>query len=206
MTDRPLDLRPHEVRAALDGRLSLIVRPLEPQPWNPERESDPDFEGWKSHEVFQNQCRRGMMSHVFGIGTTLWGREAWRFHSIANLCKPSIMQATDGRQYEADGEREGDLSSNGGFIPGRLRPSITMPRWASRLTLTVSDVDVKRVQEIRGEECLLYGFYPTTVDLFGHKAFRKFWNATHGPDAWDRNPWCAFYSVTVHPTNIDMEG
>ena len=205
MTDRPLDLRPHEVRAALDGRLSLIVRPLKPQPWNPERESDPDFEGWKSHEVFQNQCRRGMMPHVFGIGTTLWCREAWRFHSIANLCKPSIMQATDGRQYEADGKRTGDLSSNGGFIPGRLRSSIAMPRWASRLTLTVSDMDVKRVQEVRRGDAMESGCpFPNLAGGPDPRHwFRNRWLTAHGSDAWDRNLWCAFYSVTI---NIDMEG
>ncbi|NNW55472.1 MULTISPECIES: hypothetical protein [unclassified Roseobacter] len=245
MTDHPLDLRPHEVRASLDGRLSLIVRPLKPQPWNPERESDPDFEGWKSHEVFQNQCRRGMMSHVFGIGTTLWCREAWRVGAWHYNNATVALDYVDGprkewlevddidqfhrllNQSHENMRRAGVSLSDLGYRETLWRPSITLPRWASRLTLTVKGVDVKRVQEIGEKEAVEAGVtlcphrrpdyrveLPTpnylgadAVDANkARSCFKSLWNAAHGPDAWDRNPWCAFYSVTIHPTNIDMEG
>ena len=90
------------------------------------------------------------------------------------------------------------------------RYPIHMPRWASRLTLTVTDVRVQRVQEISEDDARSEGFGSliTTVDKLGpsitaRDGFREIWNSIHGPGAWDANPWVAAISFTVHRCNID---
>lgn len=60
-----------------------------------------------------------------------------------------------------DGEQEGDGIK--GFVT-KLRPSMHMPRWASRLTLTVTDVRVERVQAIREADAKAEGLYKSLPD------------------------------------------
>jgi len=105
----------------------------------------------------------------------------------------------------------------------RLRPSIHMPRWASRLTLTVTDVRVQRLQDISEADAVAEGierlrsgrgFYDPTTSKgnvrLGHycenvtDAFELLWNSLHGKDAWDSNPWLVAYSFDVRRGNIDQ--
>jgi hypothetical protein len=99
---------------------------------------------------------------------------------------------------------------------GPWRSPIFMPRKLSRLTLTVTDVRVQRVQEITLGDCWAEGC-STGRDLCGaqsipqgailpFKEFRTLWNSLHGPEAWDANPWVAAYTFTVHRCNIDQMG
>lgn len=108
-----------------------------------------------------------------------------------------------------------------------------MPRWASRLTLTVEGVKVERLQEISEEDAIAEGIarenvivdtkcyggvhHEITADRYwsgaagdpdegyedGCEAFAALWRSIHGPDAWDANPWVAAISFTVHKCNID---
>ena len=117
---------------------------------------------------------------------------------------------------------------------GKPAPSIHMPRWASRLTLVVTDVRVQRLQDIGEDDakdeglcCLskdggrVYkwgipdkdGFpgkdddgWPWQMWCVGHRpAFAGLWNSFHGPDAWAANPWVAAISFDVIRANIDAE-
>jgi hypothetical protein len=128
-------------------------------------------------------------------------------------------------QSRADAKKAGsplrdsyyEYSWSPGDSPCRWRPSIFMPRWASRLTLTVTDVRVQRLQDISEADAVAegiqplnsgFGYYDPTgsqgaaftwaADAFGH-----LWNSLHGPDAWDKNPWVAAYTFTVQHGNID---
>ncbi len=105
----------------------------------------------------------------------------------------------------------------------RLRPSIHMPRWASRITLTVTDVRVQRLQDISEEDAIAEGCRPffdeddphickgpngTEHEMMPLKgsvdAFHKLWNSLHGKHAWDANPWVVAYSFDVQRGNIDQ--
>lgn len=104
----------------------------------------------------------------------------------------------------------------------RKRSPIHMPRWASRLTLTVTDVRVQRLQEISRDEAIAEGLqlesdnieqfwrwpkpHDARIYLSPIVAFRDLWNSIHGPDAWAANPWVAAYTFTVHRCNIDQMG
>jgi hypothetical protein len=97
-----------------------------------------------------------------------------------------------------------------------------MPRWASRLTLTVTDVRVQRLHDIseadaeaEGIERLKSGrgFYDPTASKaavrFGEwtstarQGFSRLWESIHGPSAWDANPWVVALTFTVEKRNID---
>jgi len=93
------------------------------------------------------------------------------------------------------------------------RPSIYMPRWASRLTLLVTDVRVQRLQDISEADAIAEGIIPTansqTIDCATERpsdGFRALWNSIHGPEAWDANPWVAAISFDVVRANIDEDG
>ena len=83
----------------------------------------------------------------------------------------------------------------------RWRPSIHMPRWASRLTLRVTDVRVERVQDITEDDIRAEGLDGSHQMTDGHGIgmgyfdgrawFRETWdviNAKRG-HGWDANPW-----------------
>ena len=157
----------------------------------------------------------------YGRGMRLWVREAHAFVP-ASAYRNSLFveQRTDtGDPDRAAIYREGFDRSTGGI---RWRPSIHMPRWASRLTLVVTDVRVQRVREIseadaqaegakagdwpdrpdcncNDDDCMACGQYPALHT----PAFRHIWNTIHGPDAWARNDWVAALTFTVHRCNID---
>ncbi|MGU3387220.1 hypothetical protein ACLBYG_22110 [Methylobacterium sp. D53M] len=99
----------------------------------------------------------------------------------------------------------------------RWRPSIHMPRWASRLTLLVTDVRVERLQDISEADAIDEG--ALTFDLPTHGAptergqpplgqapsqrFRHLWNSINGPEAWAANPWICAVSFRCIQQNID---
>jgi hypothetical protein len=84
------------------------------------------------------------------------------------------------------------------------RPSIHMPRWASRITLELTDVRVQRVQDIREDDAKAEGVDPLLVPPDGGSAphvegFRDLWdriNAKRG-FGWSANPWCWCLSFKV---------
>jgi len=90
----------------------------------------------------------------------------------------------------------------------KWRPSIFMPRTASRITLEVTGVRVERLQDISEVDCIAEGIerseeYPTLWkrgDLYGDQntvqitgfpklAYRSIWEAISGHESWHANPW-----------------
>ncbi|MDF1801701.1 hypothetical protein [Thalassovita sp.] len=131
--------------------------------------------------------------------------------------------------YAADGAThhlESDLDVGDWRFPkaaktGNVSP-LFMPRWASRLTLTVTDVRVQRLRDISEGDAIAEGCRPFfdednprpmrcpnggTMDMAPLKGplddFQRLWNSINGPDAWDAAPWVAAYTFTVHRCNID---
>ena len=150
------------------------------------------------------------------------------------------MDGADGVRYLADqswrrienthdaGERWSEMyhSGRGGKhgVGSTISPRF-MPRWASRLTLLVTEVRVQRLQGINEEDAKAEGLATVTKDgkfwkwgipdrdgLPGtddvgwpwvdwcrdpRDAYRKIWESLHGPGSWDANPWVAAISFEV---------
>ena len=75
-----------------------------------------------------------------------------------------------------------------------------MPRWASRITLEITDVRVERLQDISEADAVAEGCKPIRPELVqdglivrpGRSAveeFRLVWEQIHGGGSWEKNPW-----------------
>jgi hypothetical protein len=72
------------------------------------------------------------------------------------------------------------------------RPSIFMPRWASRILLEITEVRVQRVQEITEEDAVAEGIPPEKEPDDAPPAMRyaTLWDAINAKNSWASNPWC----------------
>lgn len=190
MTDRPIIFSAPMVNALLAGRKSQTRRVLKPLP---------------RRTIFFDAKAAGLdqfQEPPYAPGDRLYVREA--------IDKASDR---DGVFYRADYEAQhGDATGLG------WRPSIHMPRWASRLTLTVTEVRVQRLQEISAGDSIAEGVECETCTAMGQSAchgrgcfasidaYRTLWNSLHGPDAWDANPWVVALTFNVKRGNIDQIG
>lgn len=169
MMERPILFSAPMVRALLDGTKTQTRRVAKPK---------------RSIEPMTDECRYGQP------GDRLWVREAWREWSDAAW------------HYAADGlvlpkQRDRDLAA---FLAQRApltwesyrwRPSIHMPRAASRITLEVTDVRVERLHKISRGDAMAEGC-PFANLQDGESPVRWYeylWRAINGPDSWDANPW-----------------
>lgn len=140
------------------------------------------------------------------IGDKLWCRETWR--------AVELKDGTDGIRFAADhsfqriestalaAERWVVAYDNGRHFD-RWRPSIFMPRWASRITLDITNVRVERLQDISEEDAKAEGVepvvtlrkvYPSKLAAdVEHRSYREgfadLWRSINGAESWDANPW-----------------
>ena len=142
-----------------------------------------------------------MSSHAlpYAIGDRLWVREAWRSTPEWDAAPPHAIQPGY-TLYEADGPWRAHSY-------GKLRSSLFMPRWASRLTLIVTEVRVERLNDISVADAKAEGVEPICDHGVGNQhlhwiAFQQIWCGLHGPDAWLRNPWVCAVSFRPILANI----
>lgn len=198
MTDRPIIFSTPMVLALLAGRKSQTRRILKNQ------------DLWTQSEEIVKHFPRQQSGVPYSAGDRLWCRELWRTESRAyDDLPPSDMDADYPIVYEADA----DWSSN--KTVGRKRQAMHMPRWASRLTLIVSDVRVQRLQDISAEDAIaegleqhgrFYGYPDADWDdgaTDAREAYAALWAKIHGPASWVSNPWVCAISFRCIQGNID---
>ncbi|MBI6794663.1 hypothetical protein [Pseudomonas syringae] len=134
-------------------------------------------------------------------GDRLWVREAWQADAQVNAIAPRELSHGEPIQYPADGaSRQTGCSM---ITPGKTRPSIHMPRWASRILLEITDVRVERLQDISEDQAKAEGvrLYTDHAELgeWWHvdgietysadprKSFELLWTSVGGD--WNANPW-----------------
>lgn len=139
--------------------------------------------------VDQAQRIIASMFNPFGVqGDRLWVREAWRTVEEANSLPPRDLTAAHRIWMEADTPHQP------GF--GKLRPSMFMPRWASRINLEIAGVRVERLNDIseadaraEGAKPYLLPVNPSREQLRHVDGYASLWNSINGAGSWAENPF-----------------
>src|SRR6478752_498640 len=115
------------------------------------------------------------------VGDRLWVRETW-YSSITETENP------DSVCYRADDEMLSWFREKA----YKWKPSIFMPRWASRITLEIVSVRCERLQNITEADAIAEGItdsFPEVECDSYRDGYRILWNTINGAGSWDANPW-----------------
>lgn len=205
--ERPILFSGAMVRALLDGSKTQTRREVKMPPswdcfvcadwsggWWPYRSDDGESPTYDNNEIPLN-CPYGQP------GDRLWVRETWAPHPDFPTCVRRPV-------YRADPECKYDVE--------RWRPSIHMPRWASRILIEVVSVRVERLSDCSQMDAIAEGavsirsqawdreHFPAWRYLFDEavaagakppigptpvQAYQALWDSINGTGSWDTDPW-----------------
>ena len=209
--ERPILFSGAMVRALLDDSKTQTRRVVKMPPswdcfvcadwgdgWWPYRSDDGESPSYDNDEIPMN-CPYGRP------GDRLWVRETWSVDDDGHI---------EWAIYRADGAELPELPPT--RKPARWRPSIHMPRWASRILLEVVSVRVERLNDCSQMDAIAEGavsirsqawdreHFPVWRYLFDEavaagakppigptpvQAYQALWDSINGTDSWDTNPW-----------------
>lgn len=141
------------------------------------------------------------LSTPFGRpGDRLWVRETWRTEELEDgldgvrFAADNAFQPIENTVAAADAWIEANIPGQ-----GKWRPSIFMPRWASRILLEIISIDVQRVQDINYLDCIAEGIEEWEGSRPGHKKsahqlrsdFWRLWDSINEKRGlgWNANPF-----------------
>lgn len=228
MKERPILFSGAMVRAILDGsktqtRRVLKHQPVSSQTWGHGRPRTVPGK-WCVHARFALPHSAPLVTDPpnsddawypcpYGVpGDRLWVREAWaEYHDIENDRGQNVVIGKD-IVYRADGEEQTRHTP--------WKPSIHMPRWASRITLDIVSVRVERLQEISEEDAKAEGskiaaplaggwWFPESFETVGAEAprasykngYQSLWESINGPGS--NRPRHPRRPVKEHPYSWD---
>ena len=210
MKERPILFSAPMVRAILDGSKTQTRRVVKPR-------KDATFGCLLRPNELAGEVNAGNFenSHYGLPGDRLWVRETWQgplvddFESF--VANPDKFQNPEFCEYAADGRPAPEFITVDDEIVQRWRPSVHMPRWASRILLEVTGVRVEKLRDISesdakaegarsadpatGRECILD---PSMGSYRLH--YRDIWESINGPGSWDVNPrvWVIEFKAIAH--------
>lgn len=219
--EHPLLFSGEMVRAVLEGKKTQTRRILT-VPWKGSMRTLPyepyydDYDGklmfcdeygdWHDVATYQH-CPYGRPGH------RLWVKETWRPDERNSETLGGIRFRADEAFVQIDNSKEaicrwldlfkaGDIGKQ--LVDAKWRPSIFMPRWASRITLEVERIAVQRIQSISWHEIKAEGVACPEHDFESgfccsecpvlRETFRTLWDKINGErfdgwGAWEKNPW-----------------
>ncbi|MEL5440655.1 hypothetical protein PTR44_08835 [Serratia nevei] len=201
MKERPVIFNGEMVRAILDGRKTQTRRVIAVQPESNQfgllriadstKHSDIGKYHWAESNATGTHQRSALFSCPFGqVGDRLWVRETfaafdadWKHpgkpHDLRDGPWPNVV-------YPASVAKIPD---------GTCRPSIHMPRWASRITLEITAVRVERLNDISHDDakaegcCYARGGGVPDFAVTPADHFPTLWASIYGEESWSANPW-----------------
>ena len=193
MMDRPILFSAPMIRAILEGRKTQTRRVIK----------DTGFYAIDGHHGAETAKRERAALATrcpYGQpGDRLWVREAFQPLFADGVENHWETDWKTGKGYAisypaTDGIHEYlDADDN---LSDACKPSIHMPRWASRITLEIASVRVERLNDISEADCIAEGCagghgaipgYAYAATPFEH--YRALWESINGTGSWDMNPW-----------------
>ncbi|MGJ0580884.1 hypothetical protein ACR71G_23345, partial [Xenorhabdus bovienii] len=208
MKERPIIFNADMVRAILNGRKTQTRRIVQPQYESKSQELRKCKDGFRWWLIGAESPQHRVNCPHGQIGDRLWVRETFCPVFDAQYAEGEI----DWIDYRATPRYSAEYPAGWHLEPEdpaalKWRPSIHMPRWASRITLEVTDIRVERLQDIKEEDALAEGI---KTGRFGNKsnwrdgfyapgdnqpcfsakeAFKCLWQSIYSEENWNNNPW-----------------
>ncbi|NBW20377.1 MAG: hypothetical protein EBR82_71660 [Caulobacteraceae bacterium] len=192
-TERPILFSAPMIRAILAGTKTQTRLIVKPQP-----------EWFPHHGVlaFDDAVNKGIKCPHGIVGDRLWVRETVELVNSTTDYFHDVLYCADGARVPISSIPTLDMDGFNKWLGGEPKhPSIHMPRWASRITLEITDIRVERLQDISEDDAWDEGFAssdPVTarVDVYERGDaigwFQNLWGSINGDKAgcnWESNPW-----------------
>jgi hypothetical protein len=194
--ERPILFSAPMVRAILEENKTQTRRVVKLPSWSSQNWDDFDIDDEPQVICAKTGCFSSIPSPYGKVGDRIWVKETWR--TIGDAPLSQCIDSGD-VSYRADA----DDVDYGLF---KWRPSIFMFRWASRITLEITNVSVERVQDISEEDAIAEGIYKMSSGYWSggvhpvkgtpkhlptaKEGFQDLWDSINGKKfPWDSNPW-----------------
>ncbi|HCM5335808.1 TPA: hypothetical protein M4236_004095 [Klebsiella pneumoniae] len=204
MKERGMIFNGEMVRAILDGRKTQTRRPVK----FPVLDKNLGCE-LAGNELAGELSAGNYLNSAFGKpGDRVWVRETWGVVSheldedgriqpwTPNRPATAIHEMPFGNGYysgHAIYAADGDFTwgDDDGYEDGRScwRPSIHMPKAASRILLEITDVRVERLRSMSQDDARAEGVIAASGPMEAGLAFRELWDSIYGEESWKANPW-----------------
>ena len=209
MKARPILFSAPMIRALIAGQKKATRRIVQParHPYGERMAADE-----VAAEFLGGTC--AVRSPYGAPGDLLWVRETWAASHAYDHLPPRLILNDARIHFAATAERGGLL----------WRPSIHMPRWASRITLRITDARVQRLQEISEEDAIAEGVEGAFVEdgrywrnyglsdedaacspmlVSPIHSFKSLWESIYGPESWHDDPFVWALTFEVIKANVD---
>lgn len=171
MKEHPILFNAAMVNAILSGTKTQTRRIVKPQP---------DVVDYDTDLVMQftsDDQRLGRLGKVINcpygeIGDQLWVRETF---GLAGDKDNHVLH------YRATHYRDG---KNMGW-----KPSIHMPRWASRIQLEITNISIEHLKSITYSDAVSEGTTYEKGYTDPRDAYKRLWESINGEGSWEVNPW-----------------
>lgn len=203
MTERGIIFNGEMVQAILDGRKTQTRRPIK---WKQTRFTEigerEDGSKWPWSEDAEHACDFWHPCPFGAVGDRIWVRETFCTVDDTQYGGEKWVDYRATPKFEESHPAGWDSAPNDAEAL-KWRPSIHMPRWASRILLEITDVRVGRLNAISEEDARAEGIIdggclncgepepcgcanpePDATDAFAY-----LWQSIYGQENWNANPW-----------------
>ena len=192
MKEHPILFSTDMVKAILEGRKTMTRRVIKPQPTDAGLEfataCEGEFSAWQDdglnldeHSEDGGPCQR--ICPYGQVGDRLWVRETFVLTNYQTPVYRADFKDVNGYYWSSIASDPKDV---------KWKPSIYMPRWASRINLEITEIRVERVQEIRGWDCISEGCPKIEASTgLARQWFTTLWDSLNAKRGygWESNPW-----------------